>query len=131
MASASGTDIPFLFGLLHHIFKNGWEDKQYINDRVYGMEKVREDVLANWTPDDYVKGYMDSGEKTGLVLGEVPRRLLIESRPLKQGEGFEVVYVRQFVERAKVSDLLKFATDEAGRAVPVRQMVPELPGSPE
>ncbi|MFM6921662.1 MAG: molybdopterin-dependent oxidoreductase, partial [Polynucleobacter victoriensis] len=23
----SGTDIPFLFGVLHHIFKNGWEDK--------------------------------------------------------------------------------------------------------
>ena len=47
----SGTDIPFLFGLLYHIFKNGWEDKQYIHDRVYGMEKVREDVMAKWTPD--------------------------------------------------------------------------------
>ena len=47
----SGTDIPFLFGLLYHIFANGWEDKQYINDRVYGMDKVREDVMAKWTPD--------------------------------------------------------------------------------
>ncbi|MGV3569126.1 MAG: formate dehydrogenase subunit alpha [Ramlibacter sp.] len=47
----SGSDIPFLFGLLHHIFKNGWEDKKYINDRVYGMDKVREDVMAKWTPD--------------------------------------------------------------------------------
>ncbi|MDT3680392.1 MAG: formate dehydrogenase subunit alpha [Burkholderiaceae bacterium] len=47
----SGTDIPVLFGMLWHIFKNGWEDKQYINDRVYGMEKVREEVLAKWTPD--------------------------------------------------------------------------------
>ena len=47
----SGTDIPFLFGVLHHIFKNGWEDKKYLEDRVYGMEKVREDVLAKWTPD--------------------------------------------------------------------------------
>jgi formate dehydrogenase major subunit len=46
----SGTDIPFLFGLLHHIFKNGWEDKQYLNDRVWGMEKVKEEVLAKWTP---------------------------------------------------------------------------------
>src|SRR5512140_1638634 len=25
----SGTDIAFLFGLLHHIFKNGWEDNKY------------------------------------------------------------------------------------------------------
>ncbi len=47
----SGTDIPFLFGMLYHIFKNGWEDKQYIKDRVYGMDKVREDVLAKWTPE--------------------------------------------------------------------------------
>ena len=47
----SGTDVPVLFGILYHIFKNGWEDKKYINDRVYGMDKVREDVLAKWTPD--------------------------------------------------------------------------------
>ncbi|MDR7094568.1 formate dehydrogenase subunit alpha [Hydrogenophaga laconesensis] len=46
----SGTDIPFLFGLLYHVFKNGWEDKQYINDRVFGMEAVKADVMAKWTP---------------------------------------------------------------------------------
>lgn len=46
----SGTDIPFLFGLLYHVFKNGWEDKQYINDRVYGMEAIKADVMAKWTP---------------------------------------------------------------------------------
>jgi formate dehydrogenase major subunit len=47
----SGSDIAFLFGVLHHIFKNGWEDKQYLHDRVYGMDKVREEVMAKWTPD--------------------------------------------------------------------------------
>jgi formate dehydrogenase major subunit len=47
----SGSDIAFLFGVLYHIFKNGWEDKKYINDRVYGMDKVKEEVLAKWTPD--------------------------------------------------------------------------------
>src|SRR5207248_3079773 len=47
----SGSDIAFLFGMLHHIFKNNWEDKQYIHDRVYGMDKVKEDVMAKWTPD--------------------------------------------------------------------------------
>ncbi|MDP2239273.1 MAG: formate dehydrogenase subunit alpha [Burkholderiales bacterium] len=46
----SGTDVAFLMGMLHHIFKNGWEDKQYIHDRVYGMDKVREEA-AKWTPD--------------------------------------------------------------------------------
>ncbi len=47
----SGSDIPFLFGVMHHIFKNGWEDKQYIADRVWGMDKVREECLSKWTPD--------------------------------------------------------------------------------
>jgi len=47
----SGSDIPFLFGVMHHIFKNGWEDKKYIEDRVYGMDKVREEALNKWTPD--------------------------------------------------------------------------------
>ena len=47
----SGSDIPFLFGVMHHIFKNGWEDKKYLADRVWGMDKVREDVMAKWTPD--------------------------------------------------------------------------------
>jgi formate dehydrogenase major subunit len=46
----SGSDIPFLFGVLYHIFKNGWEDKKYINDRVYGMDEVKKDVLEKWTP---------------------------------------------------------------------------------
>ena len=47
----SGSDIPFVFGVMFHIFKNGWEDKKYIEDRVYGMDKVREEILAKWTPD--------------------------------------------------------------------------------
>jgi len=46
----SGSDVAFLFGLLHHIFKNGWEDKKYIHDRVYGMDKVKEEVMAKYTP---------------------------------------------------------------------------------
>src|SRR5687767_9185046 len=46
----SGTDIAFLFGVLHHVFANGWEDKKYINDRVYGMEAVKQEVMK-WTPD--------------------------------------------------------------------------------
>ena len=46
----SGSDIPFLYGMAYHIFQNGWEDKKYINDRVYGMEKVKEEIMK-WTPD--------------------------------------------------------------------------------
>ena len=47
----SGSDIAFMFGMLYHIFKNGWEDPKYIHDRVYGMDKVKAEVMAKWTPD--------------------------------------------------------------------------------
>ncbi len=46
----SGSDIALIHGMLYHIFKNGWEDKKFIEDRVYGMDKVREES-AKWTPD--------------------------------------------------------------------------------
>jgi len=47
----SGTDIPVIWGMLWHIFQNGWEDKDFIAKRVYGMEEVRKEV-AKWTPDE-------------------------------------------------------------------------------
>ena len=37
----AGTDIPIIYGLLWHIFENGWEDKEYIHQRVYGMDEIR------------------------------------------------------------------------------------------
>ncbi len=72
----SGTDIPFLFGILYHVFKNGWEDKQYIHDRVYGMDKVREEVLAKWTPDKVE-------EACGVPEAEVARiaEMMAKNRP--------------------------------------------------
>jgi formate dehydrogenase major subunit len=47
----SGTDVAFLMGMLHHIFKNGWEDKDYIKARVYGMDEVRKEA-EKWTPEE-------------------------------------------------------------------------------
>ncbi len=46
-----GTDIPVIWGMLWHIFENGWEDKEFIRQRVYGMDDVRKEV-AKWTPDE-------------------------------------------------------------------------------
>ena len=46
-----GTDVPVIWGILWHIFENGWEDKEYIRQRVYGMEDIRAEV-AKWTPDE-------------------------------------------------------------------------------
>jgi formate dehydrogenase major subunit len=47
----SGTDVALMWGILHHVFNNGWEDKEYIANRVYGMDDVRAEV-AKWTPDE-------------------------------------------------------------------------------
>jgi len=45
-----GTDIPFMYGMLHIIFKNGWHNEKFINDRVYGLEDVMEEA-KKWTPE--------------------------------------------------------------------------------
>lgn len=42
-----GTDIPFMYGMLNIIFENGWENKEFIDDRVYGMEDIRKEA-KNW-----------------------------------------------------------------------------------
>ncbi|QYJ82524.1 MULTISPECIES: molybdopterin-dependent oxidoreductase [Shewanella] len=39
-----GTDIPFIYGMLWHIFENGWEDKTFIQQRVFEMDTIREEV---------------------------------------------------------------------------------------
>jgi formate dehydrogenase major subunit len=70
-----GTDIPFIWGVLYHIFKNGWEDKQFIRDRVYGMEDVRKEVMQ-WTPDKVT-------DVTGVDAKDVfnVARIMHENRP--------------------------------------------------
>lgn len=45
-----GTDIPFMYGMLNIIFENGWEDKKFIEDRVYDMESIKEEA-KKWTPE--------------------------------------------------------------------------------
>ena len=44
-----GTHIATIYGMLWHIFENGWEDKEYLNQRVYGVDEIRKEV-AKWRP---------------------------------------------------------------------------------
>ncbi|MGE3710381.1 MAG: formate dehydrogenase subunit alpha, partial [Hyphomicrobiaceae bacterium] len=46
-----GTDIPVLYGMMWHILKNGWEDKEFIRQRVYGFDDVRKEV-EKWNPQE-------------------------------------------------------------------------------
>jgi formate dehydrogenase major subunit len=46
-----GTDIPVLYGMMWHILKNGWEDKEFIKQRVYGFEDARKEI-EKWNPEE-------------------------------------------------------------------------------
>jgi formate dehydrogenase major subunit len=46
-----GTDIPVLYGIMWHIIKNGWEDKEFIRQRVYGYEDARKE-MEKWSPEE-------------------------------------------------------------------------------
>jgi formate dehydrogenase major subunit len=46
-----GTDIPIIWGMLWHIFQNGWEDKEFIKQRVYGFDETRKEI-DKWTPEE-------------------------------------------------------------------------------
>ena len=46
-----GSDVALIWGILWHIFENGWEDKEFIRTRVWGMDQIKEEV-AKWTPEE-------------------------------------------------------------------------------
>jgi formate dehydrogenase major subunit len=47
----NGTHIATIYGILWHIFENGWEDKEFIRQRVYGMDEIRKEA-AKWNPEE-------------------------------------------------------------------------------
>ena len=70
-----GTDVPVVWGMLWHIFENGWEDKEFIRQRVYGMDEIRAEV-AKWAPEEV--------ERVSGVPEETIKRaaqLMAENRP--------------------------------------------------
>ena len=70
-----GTDVALIWGILWHIFENGWEDKEFIRTRVYGMEYVKEEV-AKWTPDEVERVSGVPGSQLERVA-----RTLVNNRP--------------------------------------------------
>ena len=70
-----GSDVGIMWGLLWHIFENGWEDQEYIDQRVYGMDEIREEV-RKWTPEET--------ERVTGVPGETVKaaaQMMAENRP--------------------------------------------------
>lgn len=73
--------------------------------------------LDSLSSNDLMKEYKARASRDGTLVAELPQRLVIETRPSADGKGFEVLYMRQFIERAVVDDLYKLGTDDAGRSV--------------
>ncbi|MFG0285719.1 MAG: hypothetical protein ACF8R7_14975 [Phycisphaerales bacterium JB039] len=75
---------------------------------------------AELSPTDYLQRYLETGRQEGLVQGEAPAKTLISAQPAPGGAGFEVIYIRQIVERAVVNDLYQIGSDDAGNPRPIR-----------
>ncbi|MBB3189090.1 molybdopterin-dependent oxidoreductase [Halomonas cerina] len=70
-----GSDVAFIWGLLWHIFENGWEDREYLDQRVYAMDEVRAEVAT--FPPHVVENITGVPEAT---MRDTARRLA-ENRP--------------------------------------------------
>ncbi|MDK9556217.1 formate dehydrogenase subunit alpha [Marinobacter sp. M216] len=46
-----GSDVALVWGILWHIFENGWEDKEFLRTRVWGMDEIRNEV-KRWNPEE-------------------------------------------------------------------------------
>ncbi len=70
-----GSDVALIWGILWHIFQNGWEDKEYIRQRVWGMDQIKVEV-DKWTPEE-------TERVTGVPGSQLKRvaRTLANSRP--------------------------------------------------
>lgn len=66
MRLRSGSDIPLIYGVMRHLFENGWEDKKYIEDRVYGMDKIRAEAME-WTADKVLEATGVPDEEVKLI----------------------------------------------------------------
>ncbi|MGH6897446.1 MAG: formate dehydrogenase subunit alpha [Geminicoccaceae bacterium] len=71
----SGTDVALIWGILWHVFENGWEDKEYIRQRVWGLDQIRPEV-KKWTPEEVER-------VTGVPGSQVERvaRTMANNRP--------------------------------------------------
>lgn len=72
---------------------------------------------ANETsPDSILDRYLDVGRQEGRVLGEMPRRVVLDTKPVPGG--LEVTFLRQIVERELVTPdrLYRLGRDEFGKA---------------
>ncbi len=75
-----GTDVALIWGILWHVFENSWEDKEFIRQRVWGMDQIKAEV-AKWTP-----------EETERVTGVPGSQLRRVARTLANNRPFTIIW---------------------------------------
>lgn len=71
------------------------------------------------SPDAALNSYLARGKDAGRVIRQLPEFVVLESAPATDGRGYEVVYLRQIVERARVESVNSYQVDDAGRKLPL------------
>lgn len=66
------------------------------------------------TASEALAKYLELGKQSGEVIGELPTSLVIERTPNEDG-GYNVIYLRQIVEKTTVDGVYQPATDDAGQ----------------
>jgi len=75
-----GTDVALIWGILWHIFENKWEDREFIRQRVWGMDQIKQEV-SKWNP-----------EETERVTGVPGSQLRRVARTLANNRPFTIIW---------------------------------------
>jgi anaerobic selenocysteine-containing dehydrogenase len=51
VAIRPGTDAALAMGMMHVLFRDGYEDRQYLDEMTHGWEKLRDRVLRDYAPE--------------------------------------------------------------------------------
>lgn len=74
-------------------------------------------------PEELMQRYLAKGSEQGRVIAELPM-VMVESGPAQGGDGVEVVYVRQLLERVRVRNMYELGMTEHGEPAPVLISMP-------
>jgi hypothetical protein len=83
-----------------------------------GREQTAGPSLSTASPDEAFRHYVERGRDSGVVVGELDDKILLNTQPLENG-AYEVIFVRQVVERREVPTIVQFrGVDESGKPHP-------------
>ena len=78
-------------------------------------------VPPTLTAAEHLQNYYTQGRREGRVFDEVPEKILVQIRPSPTGDGDEIIYIRQILERTTLPVLYHYqGEDESGRPTLVR-----------